>query len=236
MVGITQPVPHLEAALSQARHSDLARIDEALRTFGVTGVHGEAEVGITSMIETAIRVSRQDAIRVDLNGVTSEADVAWLMARGLARCELGSAAFSQMTLPEGLRPTSANQQFLHFAGLAGTHVAELARSEQPFDGVGVPAVLDAMASIYKQNVMPPVLWIDHLQAPSLTSRHPVDVNALLWNVRAMQQQLEAPIIISGHRTATLTAFGQLGAFHGDGRWVTLARPDLDVWGEVGRHR
>ena len=233
MVGIDQPIPRLQEALSQARDNDVARIDLALRSEGVTGVHGEAEVGITSMIDTALGLSGRDAIRVDLNGVTSEDDVAWLMARGIARCELGAAAFSQMTLPEALRPISANQQFLHFAERAGTHVAELARSEQQVQGVGVRAVLDAMVNMYQRTTTPPLLWIDHLQAPSLMSRHPVDVDALLWNVRAMQQQLDAPIILSGHRTATPTAFGPSGAFHGDGQWVTLGRPGLDVWGTVG---
>jgi len=232
LVGLTRTFPHLKAALSSARASDLARIDEGLRSFGITGVHGEAEVGVTSLIDIALRTSQQASIRVDLDGATSELDVAWLIARGIARQVIGYPAFSLLQLRDGLRPTSADKAFLRFADQVGERLARFAVAETPSDDVSVADALRGFQRVFEQHALPPVLWIDHLQTPSLTPRHPLDVDALLWNVRALQQRMELPIFISGHRTATPLAYGETGAFHGDGVWITIDRPTLDAWQAV----
>lgn len=232
MVGLTHTFPQLKAALTSARASDLARIDEGIRSFGITGVHGEAEVGVTSLIEVALRHSQQESVRVDLDGATSDQDVAWLIARGIARLVIGFPNFSLLQLQDGLRPTSADKAFLHFAEQVGERLARFALAEMPTDDISVADALRTFQRIYEQHVLPPVLWIDHLQTPSLTPRHPLDVDALLWNVRALQQRMELPIFISGHKTATPLAYGEAGAFHGDGVWVTIERPTIDMWQAV----
>ena len=232
MVGLTRTFPHLKAALSGARSADLARIEEGLHGFGVTGIHGEAEVGVTSLIEIALRASQQSSIRVDLDGATSDLDVAWLIARGTARQVLGYSAFSLLQLEDGLRPTSADRAFLQFAEQVGERLARFAVAETPTADVSVADALRGFQRLFEHQVLPPVLWIDHLQTPSLTPRHPVDVDALLWNVRALQQRMELPILISGHRTATPLAYGETGAFHGDGIWITIERPTADAWQAV----
>ncbi len=229
MDGLISAIPLLHGALTAARRDDLGRIDEALLRFGVTGVHGEAEVGITRLIEAAIARAEHPCIRVDLDGATSDTDVAWLLARGLARVILGPA-LSMVLLPPGLRPASADRHFIQFAEAAGRRVADLSVSEQATaPDMPVPEVLDAVGRVYEQSVQSPALWIDHLQAPTLTPRHPLDVDALLWNVRTIQQKFEMPVIVSGHRTATPVAYGKRGAFHGDGLWVSIGRPGLAVW-------
>jgi hypothetical protein len=232
VVGLTRIFPQLKAALSSARASDLARIDEGLRSFGITGVHGEAEVGVTSLIEIALRRSQQNSIRVDLDGATSDQDVAWLIARGTARLMIGHPEFSLLELPDGLRPTSADKAFLRFADQVGERLARFALAETPADDVSVAEALQGVQRIFEQHILPPVVWIDHLQTPSLTPRHPLDVDALLWNVRSLQQQMEVPIFISGHKTATPLAYGEARAFHGDGVWITIERPTLDAWQAV----
>lgn len=229
MAGLTTVIPHLKAALSSARHRDIARIDEGLRRFGLTGVHGEAEVGTTSVVEAALKLSQQRHVRVDLDGVTGDDDVAWLLARGIARVELGRVEFSLMLEPEAPRPTSARRSFIAFAEAIGERVATLALAERPTGEVDVPEVLHAYERAFAGQILPPVLWVDHLQAPALTPRHPLDVDRLLWNIRAFEQRFELPIIISGSQAATAIAFGPSRAFHGDGVWVTLGRPGLDAW-------
>lgn len=231
MDGLTRSIPHLHAALSAARQRDYAHIDDALRRFGVTGVHGEPEVGTTTVIETAIRASHQDSIRVDLYTATDEHTVAWAMAHGLARTVMGRDALSQMAAPD-LQPTWAQQAYVKLAEQVGQRTARFAVGDGRSDIVGITEVLDGIATVFEQAAMPPVLWIDHLQAPLVISRHQVDVDHLLWNLRGLQQKVELPIIISGSRTSTAIAYGETGAFHGDGVWVTLGRPGLDVWGQV----
>ena len=232
MVGLTRSVPHVKAALSAARRHDIGRVDEALRRFGVTGVHGEPEVGVTSVVEATLRASQQRSVRIDLDGVTDEHDVAWLLARGMARADVGPMEFSLMHVPEGLRPTSARRLYVAFAEKAGADIATLALADAATAGSGIEEALRAFERVFDQQPMPPVLWIDHVQAPALTPRHPLDVDRLLWNVRAMQQRFEVPVIVSGNQAATPVAFGPAGAFHGDGAWVTLGRPGRDVWRDV----
>jgi hypothetical protein len=223
----------LHAALTAARHREHAHIDDALRRFGITGVHGEPEVGTTTVIENAIRVSTQDSIRVDLEIATDERTVALTMARELARIIMGRSALSQMAAGD-IAPTSAQRAYVDFAERVGRRVATFAVMEGRSEIVEVTEVLDAIAAVTAQAVNPPVLWIDHLQAPLVAARHQVDVNDLLWNVRGVQQRLELPIIISGSRASSAVAYGEKSAFHGDGLWITLGRPDVEAWRHTAR--
>jgi hypothetical protein len=231
---LREAIPHLKDALSDARREDLARLDDGLREFGVTGVQGEAEVGITSLLATAIRRSGQESVRVDLDGASSEIDVAWLLARGMATCAVGPANLSLLHSPESLRPLSAQRAFIDFANRAGQRIARFAFADQPEGDVGIAETLSTFPDLFAQASIPPPIWIDHLETPGLTPRHPVDVRALLWNVRALRQRMEFPIVISGHRTATPAAYDQSGAFHGDGTWITIGRPGIEVWLAVAK--
>ncbi len=228
MVGLTRTVPQLQEALSDARRSELERVDEGLRRFGITGVHGEPEVGTTSVVEAAIARSGQESIRVDLDGAASNVDVAGMLARGLARTVMGPLNLSLLSAP-AIAPTEARRALVSFAEQVGQRLAAFAVADQPTDDVDVVDVLSALARVWGQGAAPPILWIDHLQAPELTSRHPVDVNALLWNVRSLQHEMELPTILSGSKAVTQVAYGRSGAFHGDGAWVTLYRPRTVEW-------
>jgi hypothetical protein len=231
MVGLIGSIPALHDALSGARHNDLARVDEGLRGFGVTGVHGEPEVGVTSVVAGAI--GRRSCIRVDLDGAASEGDVAAMLARGLAQTLIGRRDFSLLAAP-AVAPTSVHRAYIDFAERAGERVAAFAVADRPTDVIDVSEVLDAIERVHRGNADSPILWIDHLQAPLLTPRHPVDVDALLWNVRSLHQRTGLPVVLSGSMAATRIAYGSQGAFYGDGIWVTLGRPGMDVWLDVAR--
>jgi hypothetical protein len=231
MAGLITAIPVLHVALSRARRDDVSRVSDALRSFGVTGVHGEPEVGVTSVVDDAIRRSDWACIRVDLDGVTSDGDVAALLARGLARLVVGDRELSLLSAPE-IAPAHAQSAYVAFAERVGERVASLALAERPGADVSVDDVLTAIARTYQRAPVAPILWIDHLQAPSLATRHPVDVDALLWNVRSFHQRTEFPILVSGSRAVTSIAHGADGAFYGDGVWVTLARPATTSWWEV----
>lgn len=232
MVGLIGTVPRAHEALTDARAADLARIDEGLQLWGVTGVHGEPEVGVTSLVAAAIHRSNQGSIRIDLDGVADEGDVAWKVARGLARWLLNPIELSLMLGPAALQPTSTRRAFVGLADALGGDVASLAVAETAVPEIELAQVLDALGRAAEPAAVPPVLWIDHLQAPGLTPRHPLDVAALLWNVRSLTQRVELPVIVSGSRAATYLAAGHGGAFYGDGTWVTLGRPGPEVWRQV----
>lgn len=233
MALLTSTVPALHAALSSARRHDVARVDDGLRRFGVTGIHGEPEVGTTSVVEIAIRASGQTAIRVDLDIATSEADVATMLASGLARIELGSDVLSLMAA-EAIAPARVQAEFIAYAQRVGEDVAKLALTSTDAEDRQVRSVLSAIGRVYQSAAVPPCVWIDHLQAPLLKSRHPLDVDALLWNLRSLNHEAEIPILLSGSTAATDVAFSPDGAFYGDGLWIRLERPDESVWQEVAR--
>ena len=232
MDGLTTAIPLLHAALTGARRGDYEHIAEARRSFGFVGVHGEPEVGTTKVVENAIRFAGTGGIRVDLDIDTDEDGVAQSLARGLARQVLGTDALSQMAAPD-LLPAWAQQRFVDLTERVGRPVAQLGFDTEA-DPVPISAVMEAIAAVYEHEHRRPVLWIDSLQAPLVVSRHQVDVDALLWNVRATHQQIEMPVIVSSSRAASRVAHGKSRAFYGDGAWVTLGRPGLDVWQEVGR--
>ncbi len=228
MVGLTTSIPPLHEALTAARRQEHATIDDALGRFGMTGVHGEPEVGVTTVIADAIRFGGYDSIRVDLEAATDQRSVAWSMAYGLARAVMGRSALGQM-IARDIAPTWARHAYVDFAKTVGPRIAAFVLDEGRSPVVDVAEVLRAIATVTEQRVDPPVLWIDHLQAPLVGARHQVDVNDLLWNVRDAHQALELPIIVSGSRASSSVAHGEKAAFHGDGTWVSLTRPDLGVW-------
>jgi len=127
----------------------------------------------------------------------------------------------------------AQRAFVQYAERIGRPVAH-AGVDRDADPVTITAALDAIAEVYRNAENPPTLWVDTLQAPMVVSRHQVDVNDLLWNVRAIRHQIELPVIVSGSRVASKVAHNPDGAFYGDGAWVTLSRPGTDVWVEVAR--
>lgn len=233
MAELSTIIPQAHAALTQARYHDLARIDQSVLSFGVTGVHGEPEVGVTTVTGEALRRTGQGIIRVDLDGAAGGADVAWYLARGAARWIIGSTDLSLLLGPTELQPTSARRAYLRLVDQLGENIATLAVSDQPSEQtLEVPEVLDVVGRISGPAPAPPIVWIDHLQAPALTPRHPIDVAALLWSVRAVQQRSELPVVLSGARAVTAIAHGQSSAFYGDGAWITLGRPGTDAWQHV----
>jgi len=231
MVGLIASIPILQDALSEARRHDVARVDEGLRGFGVTGVHGEPEVGVSSVAASAIERSRRPCIRVDLDGAASNDDVAAMLARGLAQTVLERRDLSLLAAPT-VAPAYVHRSYIDFAERAGERIAAFAVADRPVEPVGVGEVLDAIELVHGRTPDPPILWIDHLQAPLLTPRHPVDVDALLWNTRNLHQRMGLPIVISGSKAASRIAYDSDGAFYGDGTWVTIGRPGMDVWQDV----
>lgn len=81
---------------------------------------------------------------------------------------------------------------------------------------------------------PLVLWVDHLETPSLTPRHPVDVDALLWGLREIaQRQPSLRIVLSAREAFSRRLLGPKAAFHQQGIWIPLDNPLPGDWKRVG---
>jgi hypothetical protein len=232
-VDLTESIPLAHAGLTAGRGRDRERIVHALQEADVVGVHGEPEVGVTRVTTDALRQQPRAVIRVDLDGVSDDRDIAWLLARGLARALVPAADFSLLHGPIGLQPTSTRSAVLHLRSELGDAIAELAQGDSPpASTVTSGDVLAALERLVADEALPLVLWIDHLQTPGLTPRHPVDARQLLWDVRAVHQRTDLQVVVSCNGAATELAAGRESAFHGDGLWVTVGRPGTDAWQHV----
>lgn len=221
-------IQRLHHNLDAAREQDTARLQAALQSSHIVGVHGEAEIGITSVVSHALR-GRSDVVRIDLDEATSVGELARLFALATARLIVPRTALRLARLGPGLRPSSARAAIADLDRELGVDVAHLALSDQasPDDDDRLPIVLDRLAMLSERRDV--LIWVDHLQAPSLTPRHPVDVGQLLWDLRSRQQRNPFRLLLSGHTVATAQATGPNAAFYGAYQWLALTRPSDDQW-------
>jgi hypothetical protein len=223
---------HALRALELARHEEADRIAVAVQEGRVLGVLGEAEVGKTTTIRQALRRSAQRlaVVEVDLDGVAGEEQLAFLIARKIASTYLGPAEFS--TLKVGiLVPASIEAKRIELADLLGIDGLEEALRDWPSGDYELARALTALEelTIRRQTI----LWIDHLEAPALTPRHPLDLDRLLWAVREMVQRLpRLTVVLSGRDPVETRVLGREAAFYEQGQWMTMDNPAPEAWKQV----
>lgn len=220
--------------LELARLEEAERITEAIQANRVVGVVGEAEVGKTETIQQALGHStpEQPIVRLDLDGAAGAAHVAFLLARQVAIAFLGAHEFS--TLKVGaLVPASIEEKRVPLAELLGVEGLEEALRDWPSGELGLPQALAALEALAELRTT--ILWIDHLETPGLTPRHPLDLDRLLWAIREIgQRQRGLDILLSGRSAAEGTALGREAAFHQQGRWLTIDNPPPEAWLRVAK--
>lgn len=238
---LNERIAVLDRVVTDERSYDLGAIVHGLSHAAVVGVHGEPEVGKTTLIRAVLTKRRRHVIVVDLAAAADDGDVAGMLARGLARWLLatdqspGAPSLSTLALPDGLRPGTATRVRAQLAHEIGPALMALALADNASDddtvdpGVVLRAIADAAA---RRAITPPLLWIDHLEAPGLTPRHPVDIDKLLWTVRSETQISDLALLLSGSKAASGMAYGKRGAYYGDGMWVQIDRPGPALWGAI----
>jgi hypothetical protein len=75
-----------------------------------------------------------------------------------------------------------------------------------------------------------LLVIDHLEAPSLTPRHPLNVAQLLWRVRSVTQlQPRLRTLLVSRTPVVKLATAPTAAFYGDGQWLAVTSPSSEAF-------
>ena len=233
MEGLIDLIPRLHGELFRARRNEARQLEQALTSHQVIGVHGEPEVGVTSLLNDVVRRMGKQVIRLDLVGAYSDDYLTWVLARELAKVIVPDPTTRSLaTLGDGLRPSHATGAIRDLRNRLGT-LAELAFAPAPNPDLGVDLgdTLNALTNIAHGHI-DLAIWVDHLQEPGLTSRHPVNVDRLLWQIRAIQQQVDLQVILSGNRSASRMAHEAQRAFYGDGEWITIQRPTVRAWHQV----
>lgn len=231
-MALTDLIPRALLALENARLEEGARIAESVQISRVVGVLGEAEVGKTETIRQALGHSTSDlsVVRLDLDGAAGESHAAFLLAKEIAGAYLGGAGFS--TLKGGvLVPAAIEVERVELAELLGVAGVDEALREWPSGEFSLTQAMRGLERLAEQRTV--IFWVDHLESPALTPRHPLDLDGLLWAVReALQRVPRLSVVLSGRSAFEGRLLGPEAAFHQQGQWLTMDYPPPNAWLEV----
>lgn len=217
------------AALAAARAEEAAAIRDALKEDRVVGVFGEAEVGKTQTIRQAIAGSGLQVLTLDLAWAASDEHVGFLLARQIAEVIAPGRACQRSARGGPLPPALADAQ-ARLVEILGGGLQEAAR-RWPSGRYGWPTALESLDMLAgTQEVL---LWVDHLEAPGLTFRHPLKLSPLLWSLSELLERTEGlRLLLSGRAPARTAADGPRAPFHQSGLWLSVPAPDAGTWRRV----
>ncbi|CAB4897728.1 unannotated protein [freshwater metagenome] len=201
------------------------------------GIHGAPQVGKSAIVARVLgeyETRNQAAvIRIDLDGAYEPEVVHWQWARGLARAIVGPVNMTHfLELDQDFWPASSRSDRVLLQRTLGP-LADVALSPDPAPG-GSETTRDlARATEELARTRRTVVLVEHLEAPQLTPRHPVDVDQLLWDLRATMQRTDDLQIVLVARSAVVDdVTGPDAAFVGDGTWVEVRSPPPSAWREI----
>ncbi len=227
---VRELIPEVHRALDDARVRERAEIREALEASNFVGVEGEAEVGKTALVARALRDAQINPVRIDLAAAASEAHLAHIIARALARVLIAPPDYSLLSGTPDLAPSSARSARLHLERVLGADLTQLALSGTAKSDASLQSAIEAIGAVAE--LQHSTVWIDHVESPGLTSRHPVDPFGLLWSLRATAQRTPFAVVVTANGAVTDDVAGPKGAFHMDGTWVRVDRPSPSAWASV----
>lgn len=228
-------LPHIDpaqTALASVRSEEVRRIRDAVRRERVVGVLGEAEVGKTRTVRQALASSGQRMLYLDLRWAAGDGHLGHLLARQIAQAIAPAADFDTPAVAEERRSTrelvrSIESTRVRMSEVLGGGLDEALRP-WPSGRYGWPAALESLEALCERQET--LLWLDHLEAPRLTFRHPLKVGPLLWSLSELVERCEnLRLMICGREAARDDALGVRAAFHRRGLWLTMRAPSVSDW-------
>lgn len=225
----TPPTEPVKAALAAARSTEARRIREALRRDRVLGVFGEAEVGKTETILRALAGAGVRVLRLDLRWAAGDAHAGFLLAGEMARTLAPGVELTRLARA-GSPPPAVEQARSRLVEILGGGVQEALR-RWPSGRYGWASALESLELLAETHDV--LLWVDHLEAPGLSFRHPLNVQQLLWSLSELAQRNEAlRLLVCGREAARPDMDGARAAFAGAGERISLNAPGAAVWRRV----
>lgn len=224
-----QPTDSVNSALAAARSSEARRIRDAVHGEAVLGVFGEAEVGKTRTIQQALAGAGLRVLRLDLRWAAGETHAAFLLAGEMARTLAPDMEPARLARP-GPLPPEVERARSRLVETLGGGVQEALR-RWPSGRYRWAAALESLELLLQAHEA--LLWIDHLEAPGLSFRHPLSLEQLLWSLSEIVQRNEGlRLLISGREAASPEMDGPRAAFCGQGGRISLRAPDAAAWRQV----
>jgi hypothetical protein len=222
-----RPEPDLaSAALAAARSEEARGIRQAVQEEQVTGVFGEAEVGKTQTIQQALVAGPTRVLRLDLRWAAGEEHAGFLLASEIAKA-LEPALEPSSSACQAASTDAVQDARSRLVEVLGGGLQEALR-RWPSGRYRWPAALESLELLtHSQEVL---LWVDHLEAPRLSFRHPLKLGGLLWSLSELVERSEKlRLLLSGREAAAAEVRGPHAAFAGRRRWISLQAPAPVVW-------
>jgi hypothetical protein len=225
---------HAHTTLATSRSGEAQRIGEAIVKNGIVGLVGEAEVGKTQTIRQSLAAlnPRTAVIYIDFDVAASDGHVGWQIAKQIARHATSGVDLSILSAG-AIVPPRLERTRVQLAEILGVVGVEESLREWPSGTYGALAGFQALERLAETREV--LVWLDHIEAPRLTARHPVNVGRLLWGIReAHQRQQAIRVLLSGREGIGDVVTGPKAAFHQQGEWLTLDYPPASMWRDVAR--
>jgi len=229
---LIEAIPWARNALALARRPEAERIAAAVDAHRVVGLLGEADVGKTETIRQVLLSDpdRIATIHLDLDGAASDEHLGFQLAKEIARVELGVTDLSLLS-GRALLPTRVERARIELAELLGVEGLDEALRRWPSGHFPFLRGLRCLEALARRR--PTILWLDHLESPALTPRHPVRVDQLLWGIREIvQREPNLRVLLSGREGMRRQVLGPKAAFHQQGMWLSIDNPPAGAWRET----
>lgn len=216
-------------ALGAARVVELRRLRDSVRGNRVVCVFGEAEVGKTETIEQALAGSSTRVLRMDLRWAASDSHAGFLLAGEIAKTLAPAVELTRLAQGASLPPEIEHARTRLVESLGGGLQEALRR--WPSGRYTWAAALEGLELLAQtQDVL---LWVDHLEAPGLSFRHPLNLEQLFWSLSDLAERNESVgLLMSGREAARYTVDGSRAAFADQGDRITLSAPSAAAWRQV----
>src|ERR1700744_5216177 len=160
----------LVAALARARADEVREIRKAVSHEQVLAIFGEAEGGKTNTIRQALAASEAHAASL------LAAEMASALAPGL---DLKGLAHG------GRPPAAVDQARSRLIETLGGGLQEALRP-WPSGRYRWAAALESLELLAQAQDL--LLWVDHLEVPGLSFRHPLSLEGLLWSLAELVER------------------------------------------------
>lgn len=216
-------------ALGVARVAELRRLRDSVRGNRVVCVFGEAEVGKTETIEQALAGSGTRVLRMDLRWAASESHAGFLLAGEIAKALAPTVELTRLAQSASLPPEIERARARLVESLGGG--LQEAFRRWPSGRYTWAAALESLELLAQTQDL--LLWVDHLEAPGLSFRHPLNLDQLLWSLSELAERSESVgLLMSGREAARYTVDGPRAAFADRGDRITLSAPSAAAWRQV----
>jgi hypothetical protein len=229
-MGASLPHDPARAALASVRSAEAREIRAAVELYQVLGIFGEAEVGKTQTIEQALAGGALRVLRLDLRWAASEEHAGFLLAGEMARALVPGLELARLA-HGGRLPASVQQARTRLVQTLGGGLQEAMR-RWPSGRYGWPEALKSLQLLSRSEDV--LLWVDHLEAPGLSFRHPLKLGSLLFSLRELAGQGRSlRLLLSGREAARVEVDGgSRSPFSGVGARLSIGPPSADAWRKV----